>query len=186
MRIVTRSVAIPVTDCYRRGAREDTIMPFPLTQFPVPGVRSEVDRLADLVPEHLALLDEPIPATVATLRERRPAQLSVVWVSRDDEFIYLNSPRTHHKSRNLRQRPEVTVLVMNPANAFHWLSVEGRVVEVVDEEHVERGHEPGAHADDLSEAYLGRRPYPNRRPGEVRVMYKIAPTRVVAFGPFSL
>ena len=39
-----------------------------------------------------------------------------------------------------------------------------------------------AHIDRLAKKYLGQDTYPFRRPGEVRVMYKIEPERVVTFG----
>lgn len=40
------------------------------------------------------------------------------------------------KDRNLRARPEVTLLLVNPENAYHWMEIYGRVVEIVDETNV--------------------------------------------------
>jgi hypothetical protein len=39
-----------------------------------------------------------------------------------------------------------------------------------------------AHIDKLAKKYLGQDRYPYRRPGEVRVIYKIAPERVGGMG----
>jgi hypothetical protein len=39
-----------------------------------------------------------------------------------------------------------------------------------------------AHIDSLAKKYLGQDRYPNRRPGEVRVLVKIAPERVQTMG----
>jgi hypothetical protein len=59
---------------------------------------------------------------------------------------------------------------MNPENPYHWLTVYGRVVEVVDEYDPERGHLATESIDDLAEKYLGQRPYPFRDEGEIRVL----------------
>ena len=88
-------------------------------------------------------------------------------------------------ARNLRARPAISLMAINPESPYHWLSVEGTVVEIIDEEDAERAAEVTAHIDDLGEAYVNKRPYPNRQPGEVRVRYKIEPTRIVAFGPLG-
>ena len=156
-----------------------------MTKLPGPPRQTEIDSLADLEPSHLELLDKPIYVTVATLRESGPPHQTVIWASRDDTHIYINSAKGRIKDRNLRARPGVSLMVVNPENPYHWLSVEGTVVEIVDEEDPERAAEVTAHIDDLGEAYVNKRPYPNRQPGEVRVMYKIEPTRIIAFGPLG-
>ncbi len=156
-----------------------------ITQLPGPPQPSEIDSLAELDPSHLELLDKPVYVTVATLRQSGPPHLTVIWASRDDTHIYINSAKGRIKDLNLRARPEVSLMAINPDNPYHWLSVEGTVVEIVDEEDPERGAEVTAHIDDLGEAYVNKRPYPNRQPGEVRVKYKIEPTRIVAFGPLG-
>jgi len=39
-----------------------------------------------------------------------------------------------------------------------------------------------AHIDSLAKKYLGQAKYPYRKPGEVRVIYKVAPDRVQTMG----
>lgn len=156
-----------------------------LTKLPGPPQHSEIASLADLEPSQLELLDKPIYVTAATLRESGPPHLTVIWANRDDTHIYINSAKGRIKDRNLRARPEVSVMAINPESPYHWLSVEGTVVEILDEEDPERADEVTAHIDDLAEAYVNKRPYPTRQPGEVRVRYKIEPTRIVAFGPIG-
>ena len=156
-----------------------------LTKLPGPPQHSDIDSLADLGPAQLEFLDKPVFVTVATLRESGPPHLTVVWASRDDTHVYINSSKGRIKDRNLRARPDVSLMAVNPENPYHWLSIEGQVVEIIDEEDPERAAEVTAHIDDLGEAYAGKRPYPNRQPGEVRVRYKIEPTRIVAFGPIG-
>ena len=156
-----------------------------LTTLPGPPKISEIESLNELGPRQLELLDGPIYVTVATLRASGPPHLTVVWADRDDTHVYLNSNNQRIKDRNLRARPDVTIMAVNPENPYHWLSVEGRVVEFVDETDATRGAEVTAHIDDLAELYVNKRPYPNRQPGEIRVKYKVAPSRIVAFGPIG-
>ena len=77
-------------------------------------------------------------------------------------------------------------MLLNPQNPYHWLTVYGRVVEVIEENDPERGHLATENIDDLAAKYLGERPYPLRDPaGEIRVRYAVEPRRVVTFGPVN-
>ena len=52
------------------------------------------------------------------------------------------------------------------------------------EDNEELGYLATKNIDDLAESYLGTRPYPLRDPaGEIRVLYKVQPTRIMTFGP---
>jgi hypothetical protein len=53
--------------------------------------------------------------------------------------------------------------------------VEGKVAEIT-----KSGAD--AHIDKMAKKYLGMDKYPNRRPGEVRVMFKIEPQRAHTMG----
>ena len=85
----------------------------------------------------------------------------------------------------MRERPEITLHMLNLENMYHWLSVEGTVVEMTSEDEPENAADVTRHIDDLGEFYVKKRPYPNRFPGEVRVKYKIKPSRIVSFGPLG-
>jgi hypothetical protein len=69
----------------------------------------------------------------------------------------------------------VALSIMDPDNAYRYLGIRGRVVEVT-----EQGAE--AHIDALAKKYIGKDRYPWRQPGEVRVMYKIRPERTSGMG----
>ena len=148
------------------------------------GQQTNATNLTELSSVHLDLLDKPIVACAATTRRGGPPHLSAVWLMRDDEFIYVNSTRGRVKDRNLRARPVLTLMLLNPENVHHWISIEGEVVNMVDEDDPENGHLATENIDALSELYLGVSPYPYRVPeDQVRVMYKVQPTRIVTFGP---
>ncbi len=125
--------------------------------------------------KYRALLDEPVVVSLATLMKDGQPQVNPVWCSVDGDDILVNSAKGRAKDRNMRERPQVTVMATDPQNPYRYIEVRGLVVDITEE---------GAddHIDDLAEAYMGKRPYPFRAPGEVRVIYRIKPTRVHTFG----
>lgn len=149
------------------------------------GERKQAAAIGSLAPVHLALFDAPTTASVVTINADGSPQLTPNWVHHDGTNLFLNSVRGRLKDRNLRARPEqVVVMLVNPKNPYHWITVYGEVSEIVDEDDAERGHLATESIDYLAGLYLGTTPYPLRDPnGEVRVRYTVRPTRIVTFGP---
>ncbi|MEO8443529.1 MAG: TIGR03618 family F420-dependent PPOX class oxidoreductase [Gammaproteobacteria bacterium] len=131
----------------------------------------------DVVPEsHRALLDGPIVVSLATQLKSGELQVQPVWCSYDGRHILVNTEKHRAKYANLHARRPVTVLAVDPANVYHWIEVRGEV-----EEETEQGAD--AHIDQLARLYLGVDKYPMHQPGDVRVMFRIAPRRVLTLGP---
>lgn len=100
-------------------------------------------------------------------------QVTPIWIDYDGTYILLNSAKGRQKDRNMRHQAKVALDIVDPDNSARYLVIRGRVVEITEEGAVE-------HAYRLTRMYTGTTyPYP---PGEVRVIYKIAPERVSAFG----
>jgi PPOX class probable F420-dependent enzyme len=148
----------------------------------------ETDRtLADLPASHRALLDDPVTASMACINGNGTIHISPVWVSHDDAAILLNSVRGRQKDRNLRRRRQVSLLFVNPDDAYHWMSIQGEVIETIDEDDPERGNIVTASLDEMSQAYLGQTTYPLRDPAgdEVRSLYRVQPNKAQIFGGSS-
>ena len=114
-------------------------------------------------------------ATIVTLMPDGSPQASVVWIDSDGENVVFNTAEGRLKTNNMRRDPRVASVVTHADNAFQQLTVRGRVVEITTE---------GAddHIDTLAKKYLGLDSYPNRTPGEQRLIVKIAPERVGGMG----
>ena len=139
---------------------------------------------ADLAPVHRKLLEEPVTAVLATINGSGRPQLSPIWASHDGKWILLNSARGRLKDRNLRARPSASLIFVDPGDPYHYVTIDGVVEEIIDEDDPENGHLATRNIDDHAEKYMGTRPYPLRDPkGEVRVLYKVRPTRILTFGP---
>lgn len=116
------------------------------------------------------LHDEPNVGVVAALREDGTPHQTVVWVDWDGEHVVLNLTASRSKLGYLRRDPRVSILVLDRHDPFRWLRIEGNVVEITPE---------GAYEHIVRQAgvYLGKEEYP-RRPGEQRILVRIAPSRV--------
>lgn len=121
------------------------------------------------------LLTKKAFASLATLSADGRPQVTPVWFDTDGDDIRINTARGRVKDRNLRRDGRVALSVMDPDQAYRYVQIQGRVVEVT-----EQGAD--AHIDALAKKYLGVDVYPNRRPGEVRVIFRIRPERVQTMG----
>ncbi len=130
---------------------------------------------ASISPGFLQLLREKAYCEIATLMPDGSPQLTQVWVDTDGEHILVNTFEGSLKVRNVRRDPRVAVNIVDPANAWRIASVRGRVVEVTTE---------GADdlIDNLAYKYIEQKKYPFRRPGQVRVILRIAPEKISALG----
>ena len=118
------------------------------------------------------LLDGPIVISLATLMKEGAPQVQPVWCSYDGTHILVNTAKGRQKYFNMLQRPAVTVLAVDPKDDMRWIEVRGKVVESTE-------HGAEAHIDELARLYMGVDSYPFRKADEVRVIFRIAPLRVV-------
>src|ERR1700720_4202756 len=86
-----------------------------------------------------------------------------------------STARTSWSTRKRAARNTATcraeILAIDPDNVTRWLEVRGAVVGETEEGANE-------HIDELARLYLGVDKYPFHREGDVRVIFKIVPTRV--------
>lgn len=122
---------------------------------------------------HIELFKKPVLASLATIMPDGQPQVHPVWCDYDGTYVRVNSAKGRAKDKNMRARPQVTLLLVDPDSVWHWIEVRG-VVEEITEEGAD------AHIDALAKKYMGADTYPFRKATEVRVTYKIRPTRVNA------
>jgi PPOX class probable F420-dependent enzyme len=121
------------------------------------------------------ILDKKAFAHLATVGADGRPQSTPVWCDFDGTHVRVNTARGRAKDRNLQRNPRVALSALDPDNPYRYVQVRGRVAEMT-----EQGAD--AHIDALAKKYLGQDRYPYRRPGEVRVIVRIAPERVQAMG----
>jgi len=89
--------------------------------------------------------------------------------------VIFNSARGRVKDKNVRRDPRVTLTLIDPDNPYRYMEIRGRVVNFT-----EQGADK--HIDKLAKKYLGVDKYPYAKPGEVRVLYRVKPEKVLVHG----
>jgi PPOX class probable F420-dependent enzyme len=121
--------------------------------------------------KYLDLFQKRAFANLATLMPDGSPQVTPVWIDYAGQYILVNSARGRQKDRNMVRNPSVALSIQDPDDPYRYLQVRGRVVEITEDG-------ADAHIDRLAKKYTGAERYQFRRPGEVRVIYKIEPTHV--------
>ena len=136
--------------------------------------------MAVTIPDRIKdLLERPIVVTLATTMADNTPQATPVWFNWDGERIWINTARGRAKDDNMTERPNVSILSVDPDNPYRYLEVRGIVDEITEEGAVD-------HINFLSARYVNEPDYYGgdleRKARETRVIYKIRPTRVLAHG----
>jgi PPOX class probable F420-dependent enzyme len=112
---------------------------------------------------------------LATLMPDGAPQVTPVWIDFDGTHVLFNTAEKRQKDRNLQRDGRVAISIVDPENPFRYLEVRGKVVE--------RTH-MGAdrHIDAMAKKHTGSDKYTFGQPGEVRVIFKIAPEHITSQG----
>jgi PPOX class probable F420-dependent enzyme len=131
--------------------------------------------MAAIPDQYKDLFSKPAFASLATVMPNGSPQVTPVWVDYDGKHIIVNTAKGRQKDKNLRRDPHVSLAVIDPDNPYRYAEIRGRVAEVT---------ETGAaeHIDKMAKKYLGKDKYPFAQPGEVRVLFKIEPEKIVGMG----
>ena len=131
--------------------------------------------MAAIPDQYKDLLEKKAFAHLGTLMKDGSPQVTPVWFDHDGTHIRINSAKGRRKDKNMRNRPQVALSILDPDNPYRYMQIRGKVVDVT-----ETGAD--AHIDSLAKKYLGQDKYPFRQPGEERVIYKVSVERVTAMG----
>jgi len=149
------------------------------------GERDEVDSLARLDPIYKQLIDEPVTAVLAVMGAIGRPNLTPVWFDYEGNTVLLNLATHRRKVAWLRANQQATFLLMNPANAYHWLSIKATVAREVSEDDPVEGPRVTAQLDRIWTKYTGNPgPYGLRDPSrdERRVLFELGVDSIATFG----
>jgi len=119
---------------------------------------------------HRDLLDAQV-AALATIGGDGLPQVTAVWFLLEDGELRLSLNTSRQKTKNLTQRPQCSLLILDLGNPYRYLEVRGRALVEPDDDYVFAGRLGAKYGADL-EAH--------DRPGESRVVVTIEPVRVHA------
>jgi nitroimidazol reductase NimA-like FMN-containing flavoprotein (pyridoxamine 5'-phosphate oxidase superfamily) len=153
-------------------------------QFTVGG-HASISSLSELDPVYRRLLDEPVTAIVSVTGGDGRSNLTPVWFDYEGDVVLLNLASHRRKVAWLRKNPQVTFALMNPQNAYHWISVKCTVSGELSEDDPVHGPRVTAQLDRIWTKYTGNEPpYGLRDPAidERRVLFELAVDSVATFG----
>jgi PPOX class probable F420-dependent enzyme len=119
---------------------------------------------------HRDLLDAQV-ATLATLGRDGFPQLTEVWFLYEDGELKLSLNTSRLKTRNLMQRPQCSLLVLDLENPYRYVEVRGNARIEPDTDSAFAGRVGAKYDADLSE---------HDNPGEERVVVTVEPANVYA------
>ena len=137
-----------------------------------------MSRPARIPASHRDLLAGPVDVALVTVMPDGQPQATVVWCDLEGPYVMVNTMKGFRKERNMRARPRVALLAIDPTNPQRWIEVQGTV------ELIEEGAQ--AHLDRLAALYTGAEHYFGQvvpaewAESEVPVIARITPVRVQA------
>ena len=127
--------------------------------------------MENLIPDgFLDLFKKRAFGHLATIMPDGSPQVSPLWVDFDGKYLILNSEAGRQKDLNMRRDDRVAVEVQDPENAYRYLLIRGKVVEIT-----ESGAEDSI--DQLAIKYTCEK-YKYKNPNSPRVIYKVLPIHV--------
>jgi PPOX class probable F420-dependent enzyme len=111
-------------------------------------------------------------AFVSTLMKDGHPHVTPTWIDIQDGHIFVNTAIGRIKQKNVSRDPRLSISIVDQNNPYDMVTVRGRVIGQI------TGDAADEHIDKLAKKYLGKDKYPNRAPGEKRVILKIKPERV--------
>jgi PPOX class probable F420-dependent enzyme len=127
-----------------------------------------------LTPLARELIRGPNYCTVATIGQQGLPHLSSVWVDRDDDTILMCTFDEAVKLKHLRRDPRGSLIVVNSANPYQFVTVEFRVAG-------ESGEGGPALIDRLSVKYAGC-PYRGHELARKWVVLQLSALKVSEYG----
>jgi aryl-alcohol dehydrogenase-like predicted oxidoreductase len=154
------------------------------------GDRAAVRGLSDLDPVYKQLLDGPVTAVVAVTGGTGRPNLTPVWFDYEDDKVLFDKVLlnlvSHRKKVDWpRRTPQAPCLLMNPQNAYYWMSVKATAVREISEDDAAEGARVTAQLDRVWAKRSGNQgSYPLREPGrnERRVLFELRVDSVATFG----
>ena len=93
-----------------------------------------------LTDDDITLLNQNHVAVVATVGDDGSLHQTPVWIDTDGDAVLFNTTTDRVKHRNLTRNPHVSVIVVDSANPFRWLSIQGtaELVTTGADQHIDR------------------------------------------------
>jgi hypothetical protein len=149
------------------------------------GDRYAIDSISDLDPIYKQLMDRPIPVILAVMGGDGRPNLTPMWFDYEGDKVLVNVAEHRKKTSWIRETPQMTMLLINPENMYHWVSLKVTVEREIDEDDPVGGKRVTEQINRIWRKYVGNGPdYALRDPSidERRVLFECRVDRIATFG----
>ncbi len=150
------------------------------------GDKEEITSISDLDETYKQLMDKPIACVMAVMGKDGRPNLTPMWFDYEGDKVLINVAEHRRKTEWIRNHPQVSILLMNPENMYHWMSIKVTVDREVSEDDPDEGSRVTAQLDKIWQKYMadGGDQYGLRDPSfdERRVLFECTVDRIATFG----
>lgn len=153
-------------------------------QFSV-GSHDNINSLQEIDPIYKELLDGPVAASFAVLGSDGRPNLTPMWFDYEGAMVLVNVAAHRKKVEWIRAHPKLTLLLVNPANMYHWVSIKCTVNREISEDDPQEGPRVTAQLDKIWTKYTKEPPpYALRDPAinERRILFECPVDKIATFG----
>ena len=153
-------------------------------QFSVGG-HDSIGSLTDLDPIYKKLLDEPVTSVFAVVGSDGRPNLTAMWFDYEGDKVLVNVAAQRKKVDWIRKSGQASIMLLNPANPYHWVSLKVTVEREISEDDPTEGTKVTAQLDKVWTKYTQQpAPYGLRDPSinERRVLFVCGVDSVATFG----
>ena len=153
-------------------------------QFSV-GSRDSISSISQLDETYKQLMDKPFACTMAVMGKDGRPNLTPMWFDYEGDKVLINVAEQRKKTDWIRATPEVTILIMNPENMYHWMSIKVTVEREISEDDPTEGARVTEQLNRIWQKYVGEGDeYGLRDPSieERRVLFECKVDKIATFG----
>jgi PPOX class probable F420-dependent enzyme len=153
-------------------------------QFSV-GSHEEIESLTELDPSYRQLLDRPVVAVLGLIGNDGRVNQTPMWFDYDERHVLINVATHRKKVEWIRKNQRLSLLLVNPENSYHWVSIKCTIAREILEDDPVEGKRVTEQLDKIWTKYTGSEPpYGIRDPSidERRVLFECTVDRVATFG----
>ena len=149
------------------------------------GDRYTVNSISELDATYKQLMDKPIPVVMAVMGGDGRPNLTPMWFDYEGDKVLINVAEHRKKTSWIRKTPEITLLLLNPENMYHWMSLKVTVEREISEDDPKDGKWVTEQVNRIWKKYIGEGDeYSLRDPSidERRVLFECRVDRIATFG----
>ena len=98
------------------------------------GNRYQVKSISELDETYKQLMDKPLACTMAVMGKSGRPNLTPMWFDYEGDKVLINVAEHRKKTQWIRDNPQVSILIMNPENMYHWMSLKVTVEREISED----------------------------------------------------